>query len=216
MPEKDFINLKYNPPRKDVVCLFRIEPSKNISMKKAAANVALESSIGTWDDVEGLNRKLIDKLGAKVFSIKKNLVKIAYPIELFELGNMPSVLSGIAGNIFGMKALKNLRLEDIEFPKKMVKSFKGPKYGIKGVRKFLKIKKRPLIGTIVKPKVGLSSDKHSEYAYKSWKGGLDLVKSDENLTNQNFNKFKERFKKTIKKWKKLKKKLEKENYMLKM
>jgi len=197
-PEKVFLDLKYKPSRKDLICLFRIEPEKGISMKKAAANTALESSVGTWDKVEGLNNPLIRRLGAKVFSIKGNFVKIAYPLAIFELGNMPSILSGIAGNIFGMKMLKNLRLEDIEFPKKIIKSFKGPKYGVKGVRKLLKIKKRPLVGTIVKPKLGLTPQQHAEYAYKSWKGGLDLVKSDENLTNQTFNKFKERFKKTIK------------------
>ena len=56
----------------------------------------------------------------------------------------------------------------------MIKSFRGPKYGIDGVRKLLNIKNRPLIGTIVKPKVGLSPEKHAEYAYKSWKGGTRL------------------------------------------
>tara|TARA_Y100000294_G_scaffold171559_1_gene185193 strand:+ start:2244 stop:3506 length:1263 start_codon:yes stop_codon:yes gene_type:complete len=203
MKEFDFIDLKYKP-KNDLVCLFRISPNK-ISMKKAANTVALESSVGTWDKVEKLNEKLIKKLGAKVFSIKGNKVKIAYPLEIFELGNMPSILSGIAGNIFGMKAVKGLRLEDINFPKKIVKSFHGPKYGIDGVRKILKIKKRPLIGTIIKPKLGRSPDQHAEYAYNSWKGGLDLVKSDENLTNQTFNKFKDRFKKTIKKMEKAEK-----------
>jgi len=200
----DFVNLKYKPKKTDLICLFKVFPNR-ISMKKAAANIALESSVGSWDKVEGLNKKLINKLGAKVFSIKGNDVKIAYPLEIFETGNMPSILSGIAGNIFGMKMLKNLRLEDISIPKKIIKSFHGPKYGIQGVRKKLKIKKRPLIGTIVKPKLGLSPEKHSEYAYKSWVNGLDLVKSDENLTNQKFNKFKIRFLKTIKKMEKAEK-----------
>ena len=56
---------------------------------------------------------------------------------------MPEILSSIAGNIFGMKALKNLKLLDIHFPRAIVKKFRGPKYGIKGIRKLLKIKKRP-------------------------------------------------------------------------
>jgi len=194
--EFKFINLKYKP-KNDLVCLFKIVPNR-ISMKKAANTVALESSVGTWDKVKGLNDKVIEELGAKVFSIKKNKVKIAYPLKIFELGNMPSILSGVAGNIFGMKAVKNLRLEDISFPKKIIKSFHGPKYGIKGVRKMIKVKKRPLVGTIVKPKLGLNPKQHAEYAYNAWKGGLDLVKSDENLTNQSFNEFKKRFLLTIK------------------
>ena len=199
-----FINLKYKPKKTDVVCQYKITPNK-ISIKEAANKVALESSIGTWDKVEGLNEKIIKELGAKVFSIKKDQVRIAYPIKIFELGNMPSILSGVAGNVFGMKAIKKLRLEDIKFPKKIIKSFHGPKYGIKGIRKMLKIKKRPLVGTIVKPKLGLTPKQHAEYAYKSWKGGLDLVKSDENLTNQSFNKFKTRFLLTIKAMKKVEK-----------
>ena len=171
-------------------------------MRKAANKVALESSVGTWDKVKGLNEKVIKELGAKVFSIKKRQVKIAYPIKIFELGNMPSILSGVAGNIFGMKAIKALRLEDITFPKRIIKSFSGPKYGIKGIRRMIKVKKRPLVGTIVKPKLGLTPKQHAEYAYNAWKGGLDLVKSDENLTNQSFNQFKKRFLLTIKAMKK--------------
>ena len=205
MKPLEFINLKYRPKESDLICLFRVEPNK-VSLKEAAANVALESSVGTWDKVEGLSKRIIDEYGGKVFSIQGNFVKIAYPLELFELGNMPSILSGVAGNIFGMKAVKNLRLKDIEFPEKLIKSFSGPKFGIHGVRNLLKIKDRPLIGTIVKPKVGLSPSKHAEYAYKAWKGGLDLVKSDENLTNQKFNRFEERLKATIK----MKEKVEKE------
>ncbi len=195
--ENKFLDLKYKPKKTDLICLFKVTPNK-ISIKDAANKVALESSIGTWDSVQGINDKLIKKLGAKVFSIKGNYVKIAYPIEIFELGNMPSILSGIAGNIFGMKDVEKLRLEDIEFPEKIIKSFKGPKYGIEGVRKILNIKDRPLVGTIVKPKLGLTPKEHAEYAYKAWKGGLDLVKSDENLTDQSFNRFKKRFLLTIK------------------
>jgi len=199
-----FIQLGYKPKKTDLICQFKITPNK-ISMNEAANKVALESSIGTWDKVKGINDKLIERLGAKVFFIKKDKVKIAYPIEIFELGNMPSILSGIAGNVFGMKAIKKLRLEDIKFPERIIKSFLGPKYGIKGIRKILKIKKRPLIGTIVKPKLGLTPKQHAEYAYKAWKGGLDLVKSDENLTNQSFNQFKKRFLLSIKAMKKVEK-----------
>ncbi len=200
--EFKFIQLKYKPKKTDVICQFKITPAKKISMRKAANKVALESSVGTWDKVKGLNEKVIKELGAKVFSIKKRQVKIAYPIKIFELGNMPSILSGVAGNIFGMKAIKALRLEDITFPKRIIKSFSGPKYGIKGIRRMIKVKKRPLVGTIVKPKLGLTPKQHAEYAYNAWKGGLDLVKSDENLTNQLFNQFKKRFLLTIKAMKK--------------
>lgn len=189
MKPSDFLNLKYKPTSKDLVCLFRVEPNK-ISIKQAAATVALESSIGTWTDVHEKN--YVNKLAAKVFSIRNNQVKIAYPQGLFEKGNAPNILSSIAGNIFGMKAVKNLRLEDIKIPQDILNSFKGPKYGIKGIRKIMKIKDRPLVGTIVKPKLGLKTKDHTDIAYQAWQGGCDLVKDDENLSSQEFNKFEKR------------------------
>jgi len=197
MGKLDFVNLKYRPKSSDLVCLFRVEPSR-MSLRKAANTIALESSIGTWTDVSS-SKRYVKKLRAKVFSIKKNKVKIAYPSELFERGNAPNILSSIAGNIFGMKAVKNLRLEDIKIPKNLLNSFSGPRFGIKGIRKMLKIKKRPLIGTIIKPKLGLKTKDHAKVAYQAWIGGCDLVKDDENLASQKFNVFEERLARTLEK-----------------
>ncbi len=190
----EFINLKYKP-KNDLVCLFSVEPNK-VSIEKAADNVALESSIGTWTEVS-TKKNYVNKLAAKVFSIKGKKVKIAYPSELFEGGNAPNILSSIAGNIFGMKIVKNLRLEDIGIPKKILNSFSGPKYGIEGIRKIMKIPKRPLVGTIIKPKLGLKTLDHAKTAYESWIGGCDIVKDDENLASQKFNTFEERVARTL-------------------
>jgi ribulose-bisphosphate carboxylase large chain len=196
MRPDEFVNLKYRPKSSDLICLFRVEPNK-MSMKEACANVALESSIGTWTDIH--EKDYVRKLGARVFSIRGDRVKIAYPGELFEKGNAPNILSSIAGNIFGMKCVKNLRLEDIKFPSEILKSFKGPKYGIKGIRKMMGVKNRPLVGTIVKPKLGLKTKDHAEIAYDAWLGGCDVVKDDENLSSQKFNKFEERLARTMEK-----------------
>ncbi|MEK7092767.1 MAG: RuBisCO large subunit C-terminal-like domain-containing protein, partial [Patescibacteria group bacterium] len=192
-----FIDLKYKP-KDDLICLFKIQPNK-ISMEKAANTVALESSVGTWTDVEKGKEDYVEKIKARVFSIKGNYVKIAYPHELFESNNAPNILSSIAGNIFGMKAVKNLRLEDVSFPKSVLKGFKGPKFGIEGIRKIMKIPTRPLIGTIIKPKLGLNTKHHAQSAYESWIGGCDIVKDDENLSSQKFNEFKERIARTLEK-----------------
>jgi ribulose-bisphosphate carboxylase large chain len=195
MKPEEFLNLKYKPKSSDLVCLFRIEPNK-ISIKEASEHVALESSTGTWDEVS-TEKEYMRKLGAKVFSIKGNKIKIAYPVELFEEGNAPNILSSIAGNIFGMKAVKNLRLDDIKIPDRILNSFLGPKYGIEGIRKMMKIYNRPLIGTIVKPKLGLRTLDHAKVAYEAWSGGCDLVKDDENLSSQKFNQFEERLARTL-------------------
>jgi len=193
----NFIDLKYKPNKDDLVCEFYLEPERNLSVKKVSNDVASESSIGTWTEVATMKSK-IKKLAAKVFDIKGNWMKIAYPSELFESGNMPQILSSIAGNVFGMKSVKNLRLEDINWPTSLIKSFKGPLYGINGIRKITKIKNRPLTGTIIKPKLGLNESEHAKVAYDAWIGGIDIVKDDENLSNLKFNHFEKRVVKTLK------------------
>ncbi len=193
----DFVDLKYKPDKTDLICRFYVEPAKGISLKEAIGRVASESSNGTWTELTTLTPR-IRKLGAKAYKIKKNHVEIAYPIQLFEPGNMPQIISSIAGNIFGMKAVKNLRLEDIDWPLPLIKSFYGPQFGIKGIRKFMKIKHRPLTATVPKPKVGLTSKEHAKIGYEVWTGGIDLLKDDENLSSQNFNKFEKRVKLTFK------------------
>ncbi|UZE94333.1 MAG: type III ribulose-bisphosphate carboxylase [Candidatus Pacearchaeota archaeon] len=200
MKYTDYVDLKYKPKKTDLICEFYMEPASKIKPHEAAGAIASESSIGTWTDVTEAPKR-IDRLVAKVFSIKGNkgyYIKIAYPSVLFELNNIPQILSSIAGNIFGMKTIKNLKLLDIEFPENIIKSFRGPMYGIYGVRKLLKVKDRPLLGTIIKPKLGLNEKEHAQVAYNAWIGGCDIVKDDENLSSQSFNKFLTRVIETLK------------------
>ena len=204
---KNFVDLKYNPKETDVVCQFKVTPNKDYTFKDVCSMVAGESSVGTWTDLKTMKPEIGKKLAPKVYYLdnRNKRCRIAYPIELFELGNLPCIMSSIGGNVYGMKAAKWLRWEDINLPKKMLKSFKGPQYGIEGVRKYLKVHDRPLVGTIVKPKVGLDSKEHAKTAYEAWMGGCDVVKDDENLTSQNFNQFKKRVRLTLKAMKKAEK-----------
>ena len=192
-----YIDFNYKPKKDDLVVEFYVEPNR-VDIYKAANAIAGESSIGTWTDVKTMSKKIAESLKPSVFSIKGHNIKIAYSSRLFEKGNMAEILSSIAGNIFGMKMLRNLKLLGIDWPNNIIKSFKGPKYGIPGVRKILKVKTRPLVGTIVKPKLGLSYKTHAQVAYEAWIGGCDIVKDDENLTNQLFNPFNKRIVETLK------------------
>lgn len=194
-----YVDLDFRPSGKELVCRFFVEPTKDVSLEEACENIAAESSIGTWTDVSTMDSSIRQKLGPHVYEIDKDSgeVLIAYPSELFEPGNMPCILSSIAGNIFGMKVVENLRLLDVDFPKKLARSFPGPAYGIEGIRKILGVKDRPLVGTIIKPKMGLGYKKHAEVAYESWVGGCDIVKDDENLTSQAFNPFRKRVTETL-------------------
>lgn len=174
-------------------------------MKEAAGRVAAESSNGTWSTLSTLTPR-INKMRGRCYSIKGNHILVAYPEILFENGSVPQLLSAVAGNIFGMKAVKNLRLDDIILPKNYLKHFRGPQFGIHGVRKFMKQPTRPMLCTVPKPKIGMSTKEHTQVIKDAWLGGIDAGKDDENLTDQRFNKFNDRTEACLK----IKDKIEKE------
>ncbi|MFH0885038.1 MAG: type III ribulose-bisphosphate carboxylase [Candidatus Micrarchaeota archaeon] len=187
----EFVDLGYKPAKDDIVCLFYFEPEAGINAKEAVGRIASESSTGTWTTLFKLPPRM-KKLQATAFHIEGNYVKIAYPIGLWEEGNAVQLLSGIAGNIFGMKAIRNLRLIDATLPLAYTRHFKGPHHGINGVRKMMKVYKRPLTGAVPKPKIGFSAAEHAAIGFETWMGGFDFVKDDENLTSTGFNRFDER------------------------
>ena len=191
---KEFVDLDYTPAPDDLICLFYFEPAAGIRSREAAGRIASESSTGTWTTLHTLPPRM-KKLEAKAFEIEGNVVKIAYPLALWEEGNAVQSLSGIAGNIFGMKAVRNLRLIDVALPADYLRHFKGPHFGNDGIRKMMKVNKRPLTGAVPKPKIGFSAQEHAEVGYETWMGGFDFVKDDENLTSTPFNRFEDRVKK---------------------
>ena len=158
---------------------------------KTAGGVASESSVGTWTDVGLEIPKIWEDLHAKVIHLdeKNGSIQITYPLDLFEPNNLPQLLSSIAGNIFGLKEIAKLRLTDIEFPEIYVRSYPGPALGIEGIRDLTGVFGKPLLGSIIKPKLGLASDEHAEAALAVWDNGINLVKDDENLTSMRFNDF---------------------------
>lgn len=178
--------------KRHIVATFRIESRD--PLRQSAQIVAAESSVGTWTQVSTMKPATFQRLSAKVIWInpRLKLAKIAYPLALFEPGNIPQLLSSVAGNIFSMKSVSRLRLEDLEFPDRYLNSYQGPAFGLEGIRRELRIPKRPLVGTIMKPKMGLTWKEHAHFAYLAFKGGVDLVKDDENLTSQSFNDFSKR------------------------
>src|SRR3989338_5828648 len=189
----DFVDEGHSPLKDDIVALFYFEPAAGISKKEAVGRIASESSTGTWTTLFTMPPRM-KKLMATAFEIDGNFVKVAYPIGLWEEGNAPQLLSGIAGNIFGMKAIENLRLVDASFPHAYVRNFKGPGCGMEGIRRMMKVKKRPLTGAVPKPKVGFSAAEHAAIGYETWMGGFDLDRKRTRLNSSHFNRFEERVK----------------------
>jgi ribulose-bisphosphate carboxylase large chain len=187
----DFVDTDYTPAGDEIICLFYFEPAEGIGRQEAAGRIASESSTGTWTTLHTLPPRMRD-LQATVFDLDGNYAKISYPLELWEEGNAVQLLSGIAGNIFGMKALKHLRLIDAMLPPEYLRHYKGPFFGTDGIRKMMKVYGRPLTGAVPKPKIGFSAKEHAEVGFETWMGGFDFVKDDENLTSVSFNRFEDR------------------------
>jgi ribulose-bisphosphate carboxylase large chain len=101
--------------------------------------------------------------------------------------------SSIIGNVFGFKALKSLRLEDLRVPYSYLKTFPGPPHGVVTEREMLNKYGRPLLGATVKPKLGLSPRNYGRIVYEALRGGLDFTKDDENMNSQPFNRWRDRY-----------------------
>jgi len=187
----DFLDLGYEPAATELICEFAIEPAADMSMEAAASRVASESSNGTWAALHVDEDELTD-LGAVACGIDGDAVTVSYPAALFEAGSMPQILSCIAGNILGMKAVDSIRLEDCHWPESIVSGFPGPQFGTSVAREKLDASDRPVLATVPKPKVGLSTAAHARIGEEAWRGGIDLLKDDENLTDQDFNPFRDR------------------------
>ncbi|MCD6300813.1 MAG: type III ribulose-bisphosphate carboxylase [Staphylothermus sp.] len=198
-PYREYIDRSYTPdPEKDVIAVFRIKPAKGFTIEDAAGAVAAESSTGTWTTLyPWYDTERVKRLSGKAYYFKDLgdgswIVRIAYPVELFEKGNLPGLLASIAGNVFGMKRVEGLRLEDIYLPKAFLEDFKGPGKGIDGVKKIFGVTNRPIVGTVPKPKVGYSPEEVEKLAYEILVGGMDYIKDDENLTSPSYCKFEKR------------------------
>jgi ribulose-bisphosphate carboxylase large chain len=178
--------------------------------EKAAAVLAGEQSSGTFVAVPGETEELKQRFAARVESIEqletvnepaipgatskegkyhRAIVKVSWSIENFGY-NLPVMVSTLQGNLYEITQFTGLKLMDIELPGSFGKQFNGPAFGIDGCRKLTGVNDRPLIGTIIKPSIGLSPAQTAEMVKTLAEAGIDFVKDDELLSssaNSNFN-----------------------------
>jgi ribulose-bisphosphate carboxylase large chain len=197
--EMGYYDADYVPKDTDILAAFRIVPQPGVDSIEAAAAVAGESSTATWTVV--WTDRLTDHkhYQAKAYRVDpvpgtdQFIARIAYDIDLFEEGSIANLTSSIIGNVFGFKALKSLRLEDMRIPLHYVKTFQGPAHGIVMEREYLDKFGRPILGATVKPKLGLSAKNYGRVVYEALRGGLDFTKDDENINSQPFMRWRDRF-----------------------
>jgi ribulose-bisphosphate carboxylase large chain len=198
--EMGYYDADYVPKDTDVLCAFRVTPQEGVDPIEAAAAVAGESSTATWTVVWTDRLTAHEHYQAKAYRVDpipgtpgQYMAYIAYDLDLFEEGSIANLTSSIIGNVFGFKALKALRLEDMRIPTQYVKTFQGPAHGIVMEREYLNKFGRPLLGATVKPKLGLSARNYGRVVYEALRGGLDFTKDDENINSQPFMRWRDRF-----------------------
>ena len=200
----NYLELDYEPDvANDILVMHWISGER--SLEKLAEAIAAESSVGTWTKLKTVNKDVFTKLKAKVYKLQEvsktsGYIWIAYPIEHFDSKNLLQILASIRGNIYGLNELQALRFLDIWLPMRLQKLYPGPKFGLPGIRKRVGTDKngRPHMGTIVKPKVGLAPKEWAKVAYEAYAGGIDFVKDDENLVDQEFCPWEERVHEVLK------------------
>src|SRR4029078_7557147 len=196
----------YEPIETDVIALFRITPHAGVAADEAAPAVAGESSTATWTVVWTDRLTACELYRAKAYRVdpvpntgpgtkteQQYFAYIAYDLDLFEPGSIANLTASIIGNVFGFKAVKALRLEDMRIPVAYLKTFQGPATGIVVERERLDKFGRPLLGATTKPKLGLSGRNYGRVVYEGLKGGLDFMKDDENINSQPFMHWRDRF-----------------------
>jgi 2,3-diketo-5-methylthiopentyl-1-phosphate enolase len=182
-----------------VIGTYLVSYSAALPIPIIAPMLAVEQSTGTWLPVPGETPEVRCQHVAKVigvyelpdyeFTVPPNLqtrqwfVQVAYPeINIGE--QIPMLLTTVVGNI---SMGGDIKLVDIRFPEKYVAGFKGPKFGIEGIRKILGVKKRPLLNNMIKPCTGYPLKVGAELFRKAALGGCDIIKDDELIADASFN-----------------------------
>jgi len=188
--------------RQEVLATYLIETPH--SLEHAAAVIAGEQSSGTFVSVPGETNELKERFGAQVRSIEalgtvetpslpgskaprdnaagtkylRGRIVIAFPLH--NIGpSIPSLLATVAGNLYELQELSGCRLEDLDLPWAFAEKYPGPGFGIDGTRRLANVHGRPMIGTIVKPSIGLSTEALSKLVRDLALAGLDFIKDDE-------------------------------------
>lgn len=173
------------------------------NLDDAMAVLAGEQSSGTFVSVPGETKELKARFAAKVENIqelelvsspsipgdsnnssyKRARVSVSWSIENFQY-NIPALISTLQGNLYELRQFTGLKLDDFNLPDSYVKKFRGPVFGAKGTKVLAGVEKDyPMIGTIIKPSVGMTSETTVGIVKELLKAGIDFIKDDELMTS---------------------------------
>ena len=174
-------------------------------VEKAVEALAGEQSSGTFLAVPGETIELKERHGARIDRIEitgettepslpgasipgssgtpvyhQAKIEVSWPLENIGV-NLPNLMATVAGNLFELNQFSGLRLLDIQLPHSYSIKYHGPQFGIDGTRRLTNVYSRPIIGTIIKPSVGLTPQQTAEQTKTLVDAGLDFLKDDELL-----------------------------------
>ena len=170
-------------------------------LQKAAALMAGEQSTGTFVEVPGETPELHERYGARVERVtelaevaapslpgsrppkdfngyKRAEVVLSFPLETIGT-SLTGLWTAVAGNLFELSPFSGLRLTGLSLPDEFLSAQPGPQFGVAGTRRLASVENRPLIGTIIKPSVGLSPGETAALVAELCEAGLDFIKDDE-------------------------------------
>ncbi len=167
------------------------------TLEKAAAVIAGEQSSGTFRPVPGETEELKARSAARVEALedlgpitspalpgaaagplRRARLVLSWPVANTGI-SLPNVLATVAGNLFELNCVAGLRLVDLRFPAEFVAGCPRPAFGIEGTRALSGVVGRPLIGTIIKPSIGLSAEETAAMVDMLCAAGIDFIKDDE-------------------------------------
>ncbi|MBI5723859.1 MAG: ribulose 1,5-bisphosphate carboxylase [Planctomycetes bacterium] len=176
--------------------LVEVPPATDINVFAAA--LAVEQTTGTWVQVPEETAEIRKKYCGKVVSVlevpayefelpkgvesRSFVLQVAYPEVNFG-SQIPMLLSTVIGNI---SMCGRLKLLDLKFSDYFMKGFKGPKFGVEGVRKILGVQGRPLLNNMIKPCTGYTPEVGAKLFYQAALGGVDIIKDDELIADPPF------------------------------
>jgi ribulose-bisphosphate carboxylase large chain len=165
----------------------------------AAETIAGEQSSGTFLALANETPELKDRAGARIERLdlletvatpslpgqykagavfNRCALELSWPLE--NLGaSLPNLLATVAGNLFELRQVSGLRITGLTLPQAFAKAYPGPAFGVAGTRRLAGVAQGPLIGTIIKPSVGLSALQTAAEVQKLVDGGIDFIKDDE-------------------------------------
>jgi len=146
-----------------------------LKARSAAQVIRLEELEGTADSASLPSAGLNVGPGAR---FRRARLTLSWPLET--LGpSLPNLLATVAGNLFELKPVTGLRLLDIRLPPEFSAAYPGPRFGVEGTRRLAGVQGRPLIGTIIKPSVGLGPEETAALVDELCRAGIDFIKDDE-------------------------------------